>query len=152
MHIRFWAKADRSGGPDACWLWTAAKNQFGYGRFQVATRLVGHAHRVAYELANGPIPAGKEVCHRCDVRHCVNPRHLFLGTHAENMEDMKAKGRGNGPRRHGSKNPAAKLTDEQAAEIRRRRAAGEKLRVIAADFGVSEATVSLLARNLTWRA
>ena len=69
-----------------CWLWLGFISPDGYG-----TRL---AHRRAWELARGPIPDGMLVCHRCDVRHCVNPDHLFLGTHLDNMRDMIRKGRG----------------------------------------------------------
>lgn len=94
---RFWSKVDRGGGPDACWLWTAHKTRGGYGQLRVD----GHqatAHRVSWELAHGPIPPGHGyhgtcVLHRCDNPPCCNPSHLFLGTNADNMADMKAKGR-----------------------------------------------------------
>jgi hypothetical protein len=95
--VRFWKKVDQSGGPDACWVWTAGRGgTMGYGSFQMGTYRNTHhvrAHRMAWELTNGPIPAGKYVCHRCDNPPCCNPAHLFLGTQGDNLRDMYAKGR-----------------------------------------------------------
>lgn len=76
-----------------CWLWTASLDRKGYGHMVVDGRLMP-AHRLAYERYVGPIPAGLLACHKCDVRCCVNPDHLFIGTHADNMQDMVRKGRG----------------------------------------------------------
>lgn len=89
---RFWAKVDKSGGPDACWLWTAGRSDWGYGHFRVGSKNL-QAHRFAWELTRGPIPAGLLVLHRCDNPPCCNSAHHFLGTHADNMADAKAKGR-----------------------------------------------------------
>lgn len=86
---RFWSKVQKT---DGCWLWQGATTGAGYGGFNIKGDLIG-AHRVAYELTFGPIPDGLLVCHTCDVRHCVNPAHLFLGTHTDNMQDCKTKGR-----------------------------------------------------------
>lgn len=88
---RFWAKVEKGPG---CWLWTGAKNSRGYG--QTASGLKGKsklAHRASYEHFYGPIPDGLYVLHRCDVPHCVNPQHLFVGTAADNMQDAVRKGR-----------------------------------------------------------
>lgn len=78
--------------PSGCWLWQAYKDSDGYGQLQVEGRSVG-AHRVSWELTNGPIPEGIFVCHTCDVCSCVNPDHLFIGTHTDNMRDKVKKGR-----------------------------------------------------------
>lgn len=88
---RFWTKVHKT---ETCWLWTAQKNQGGYGRVKVHGKS-WVAHRYAYEMLVGPIPVGAVLDHTCRVRHCVNPRHLEPVTHAENVR------RGNGGRRPG---------------------------------------------------
>lgn len=85
---RLSSRIDASAGPDACWPWTGQKTRAGYGRLNDAK-----AHRLVFEEANGPIPAGKLVCHRCDNPICVNPAHLFAGDYTANIRDMMRKGR-----------------------------------------------------------
>lgn len=128
-----------------CTIWNGAHDPKGYGNF-------GHqgktypAHRMAWALAHGEIPDGVVVCHRCDNPACVNPAHLFLGTQADNMADMKAKGRS----ALGQKNGQARLTKCDVMEIRRRVAAGQTHAEVAADYGVSTATIQLAATGRTW--
>ena len=91
MPERFQCKVQKTGG---CWIWTGADNGNGYGVYSVARGKWSYAHRLAFEWANGSIPDGLVVCHTCDVKRCVNPAHLFLGTQADNVHDMIKKGRG----------------------------------------------------------
>lgn len=147
---RFWEKVN-IGLPDECWEWTAYRNQDGYGMIHIS-RGVTHAHRVAWELANGPIPQDMSVCHHCDNPSCCNPDHLYVGTQADNMQDMSKRGRGVYPDTRGENHGLSKLTEHDVREIRRLRSEeGWTLRQLAAAFSVSESTVSVVARHEAWR-
>lgn len=92
MALRFWQRVER--GPN-CWLWSGGTNERGYGKISDDNRRPAYAHRISWEMTNGPIPEGLYVCHHCDNPRCVNPSHLFLGTQKDNLRDMSTKGRGN---------------------------------------------------------
>lgn len=122
-------------------------NSTGYARVRVGGKRK-LAHRVAYEHHHGPIPPGQVVRHRCDNRRCVNPQHLELGSHSDNVQDMLKRGRGNPPR--GQRNGMSKLSDEQAKEIRSLWPdSGMTQGQIANQFGVSQALVSMICRGRT---
>lgn len=91
---RFWAKVSKGDGADTCWEWRGSKmGEHSYGFFGHSEGRTVRAHRRAYELSFGIIPVGLNVLHRCDNPPCCNPSHLFLGTQADNIADMIAKGR-----------------------------------------------------------
>lgn len=159
LNERFWSKVDRSA-PGGCWVWTANKNNMGYGLFRPGgTAPKRLAHRLSYAAAKGTIPEGMCVLHRCDNPACVRPAHLFLGTKADNARDMDAKGRRRvslhpenlGPPKRGAAHHAAKLTEERVREIRRRRAGGDAIRALAREYGVDRATIQAVVKRESWR-
>lgn len=152
---RFWPKVAKKG-PDDCWHWTGAKDSKGYGQIRVSldkpnTSRNLIAHRVAWELTNGPIPDGLVACHTCDTPSCVNPSHIFLGTIRDNALDMVSKGRdGHGDMR-GESHGCAKLTESDVIEIRRRYAAGGvSMTAIASEYGVHKTTIQQIVRRKHW--
>lgn len=144
----FLAYAD-VGGDNDCWLWKGCLTTSGYG--QTGSKRFGHdkyydsAHRLSYKLFIGPIPDGMFVCHHCDVRHCVNPKHLFLGTHADNMADCTAKGRHDD--RKGENHHISKLTDAIVWDILQSK---ELQKDIAARLGISKVTVCQIKSGYLW--
>ena len=142
---RLWAKTQPQGD---CLVWIGARSR-GYGHISVQTKM-RLVHRVAYELAYGAIPDGLDVLHTCDNPSCVNPDHLRVGTHTDNMRDMQNKGRNRQPR--GEQSSRSKLTDAQVRAIRERYAAGGvSLREVARDYGVHLSLISLIVRREIWR-
>lgn len=154
----FLARVDRSGGPAACHMWTTGKTGDGYGQFYFEGQ-VYIAHRVAYELKYGPIPDGLRACHDCDQRYpvgdtgyraCCNPRHLFLGTDADNMRDKMAKGRARNVT--GENVGTSKLTKAKVIEIRRLYATRKWFQCdLAERFGVSKPLINLLIKGVIWQ-
>jgi hypothetical protein len=138
---RFWSYVDKNG-PDGCWLWRGTARQ-GYGIFRVRNREV-KAHRYAYELCVGPIPADMIVMHSCDRRNCQNPEHLRPGTHAQNAADKVAKGR----QMQGERHPCARLT---AADVRLIRESSDSHVDLAKRFGVHMGTIIDVRRGKSWK-
>lgn len=150
---RFWKHVDQSGD---CWIWTGALANYRYGILsawdeQTEQQRMIRATHISWEIHHGPVPDGMEVCHNCpggDDPRCVNPSHLFLGTHQENMADAAAKERTSLGERHRS----ARLSADQVLEIRRLAALGTRLQSeIASLFGVSLPTVSEIVHRRTWK-
>lgn len=131
---------------NGCHEWTACKDSDDYGFFAINGKKKVKAHRVAYELYTGPIPVNMCVCHKCDNPSCVNPEHLFLGTHKDNMQDMSRKNRANKPK--GSASLRSKLVETQVIQIKQdKRSFAE----IAREYGVTPENISAIVRNKTWR-
>lgn len=133
--------------PSGCILWAGYTQPNGYGWINVAGIKIA-AHRVALALSGVDVRPGFDVCHRCDVRNCVNPLHLYVGSRRQNMADCTARRRHNKPR--GARHWCAKLSDEQVRQIRNRYAAGETQAGIATSLSINSATVSRIARRV-WR-
>jgi hypothetical protein len=169
---KFWARVNKAGPTmpgmiTPCWLWAGANDGDGYGSFWAKKHI--KAHRASWMIANGPLHRGEGhhgtcVCHRCDNRSCVNPDHLFLGSHAENMADRERKGRNkpqrgdaNGSRLHPERLPRgetqhlSKLTAARVIEIRSLYATGITLAELGARFGVHFATISKVILRKTWK-
>lgn len=147
MEVRFWAKVDMTAGLFGCWTWTGFRDRKGYGRLMVdgIPRL---AHRVAFELADGPIPAAVPLLHECDNPPCVRRDHLRAGTVAENNADMRAKGR----QARGARNGSAKVDEATVAAIRASYAGGHATQAdLAARHGLAQSTISALVRGINWR-
>jgi predicted XRE-type DNA-binding protein len=145
---RFWTHVDRSGGPGACWLWTGYIRENGYGIVGIKGKEY-KAHRVSYSIEHGRIDNDRLVLHRCDVRACVNPAHLFLGTPKDNSQDAVRKGRNT--KLYGEQNGKAKLTRAVVLSIRRLcKRDGVYQKTVAKQFGVSEATVSYVVNGGRW--
>lgn len=152
---RFWAKVDKSGGENACWLWTAYREpEWGYGVFRMKSREpMWSAHRASWTFNNGVIPVDRIVCHICDNPPCVNPGHLYLGTDQTNSTDKvlrnrTTKGR---PVHHGELS-FHKITLAEVREIRRRYAAGGiSQSALGREFGISQTHVGHIVRGERWQ-
>lgn len=132
-----------------CWLWTGLLTSKGYARMRIGREQRGHRH--SFDAFKGPIAAGMYVCHACDVRSCVNPEHLWLGTNADNMRDMVGKRRLGmipPPKAVSRRSARAKLSPDQVRTIR---AGRESINQLARRFGVSHGAVHRARRFVTYR-
>jgi hypothetical protein len=146
---RFWEKVEKT---ETCWLWKGAVYRSGYGQFTLYARKPKKQHgmnasRAAWILTRGKIRRGLEVCHTCDVKRCVNPEHLFLGTRAENAADMVAKKR----HAYGERQGSAKLTEDDVQEIRWLAGMGADKSVLAIAYGVVKQNISMIVKRQSWR-
>jgi hypothetical protein len=138
----FWPKVD-TGGPDECWEWNASRFPNRYGQFRNPRGgNGGYAHRMAWILANGPIPTGAVVLHSCDNPPCCNPAHLFLGTQADNLADASSKGRLTGPN----------LRPADVAVIRAALYLGSAVADLAQHYGVTPTSILNIRDGRTWRS
>lgn len=147
----FWSQVDKTPGlgpKGDCWLWKKGKSRAGYGQMCFGG-IHQYTHRLAWFFTFGEWPE-LHVCHHCDTRTCVNPKHLFLGTDADNMADMLTKHPGHGPGLFGESHAMAKLTESQVLKIRERYANGEKIRDLGRDFGVTSGCIDFITRGKTW--
>lgn len=145
-HDRFWSQVVTG---DGCWEWSGLESTAGYGKIYWLGRTT-HAHRVSWMITHGDIPDGMFVCHTCDNRLCVRPSHLFLGTPADNMNDMAKKGRAS----KGASHPLAKLTDEDVRNIRSQYVFGSRdsgLRALAKKYGVSMHNIHMIVKREIWQ-
>jgi hypothetical protein len=132
---RFWSKVDVKGEND-CWEWKACRDGCGYGKLGN-----DRSHRVAFQLTHGSIAPGKKICHSCDNPGCCNPKHLWEGTHKENMADMAKKRRSWGTR----------LQDAEVLQIRKSYTEGSTLTELAQEYGVGFQHISRIVNRVCWK-
>ena len=153
---RLWGRVIKHQDGIGCWEWTGTKTNYGYGQLSVNGKLT-RAHRLAYKIVIGEIPEGLHVLHKCDNPSCVNPDHLFVGTHQDNMRDMNQKGRNKiktGVAARGSSVFGAKLTEGDILQIKdmyvRNGYKNSNSRELAEKFGVDKSTIIRIVKGKIW--
>jgi hypothetical protein len=136
----------KKGSPDECWLWQAALGRRGYGRFQM-NKVNQMAHRMAWAFKNGPIAEGLYVLHRCDVPGCVNPAHLYLGTHDDNMRDRNERDRV--PK--GETCVHSKYKEVDVLKARELYSNGVTIKEICIIIGIPRSSMSAMLSRRTWK-
>ncbi len=136
-----------------CWLWSDAGDKNGYGRIQIGKGNTLKAHRISHLLFNGPVPNDLLIIHNCDTPPCVNPKHLRLGTIADNNKDMMSRGRYvcGGKPHPGEKNGRAKLTEKDVNQIRFDYLMSKKMTVMAQKYGVHVSVIDRICHNRSWK-
>lgn len=150
VETRFWLRVRST--IDGCWEWQGCIAPNGYGQISIDNRAV-YVHRLSWQLHFGWLPNGLEldICHHCDNRICVNPKHLFAGTRAENLADCRTKGRQGKTRLRGEQLTQTILNSAKVAEIRRLFSEGMRQADIADIFGVGQSTISAIITRKTWK-
>lgn len=147
---RFWSKVDIRE-PEMCWPWKAYRNEFGYGTFCYEGQMQ-HASRVVFALRGEAVPQGMEVLHSCDNPACVNPAHLSVGTHRDNMLESVQRGRHGGRKFSGERHPATKLTGDDVRMIRRLYDSGQATsKQLAVQYGLSTSGMWAIVSRKTWK-
>ena len=143
LEERFFSKVEKG---DSCWEWVASKYHDGYGAYYFNGKQ-GRAHRVSWEMKNGEIPENMYILHRCNNRTCVNPKHLYLGTHQDNMNDLARAGT-----LKGIGHPSAKVTEREVRTIRHLWEKKIYTQIkIAEMFNISHKTVNGITTNTNWK-
>jgi hypothetical protein len=145
MSDKFWERIEKLANESGCWLWTGNLDSYGYGRFG-KRKAIHKAHRISYVMHKGEIPTGMCVLHHCDTPSCVNPDHLYAGTHTDNNKDKVQRNR----QAKGEKMGAAKLTPALVRDIR----VIAKVfpdRFIAKHLGIGRTTITHIIKGVTWR-
>lgn len=148
LETKFWKRVIKT---DGCWLWTGAITTFGYGHIHLGMGKFRDAHRVSWGLHNGDVPEGLSVLHHCDNPPCTRPDHLFVGTQADNVEDMDRKGRRVNAQPIGEKHWKSRVTENDILTMRHLRSAGVPISKLAEQFKMSYRNAWVIVTRRGWR-